>query len=408
MRNNVLICLLCFLPALSLSADSSELEDWENFDDLDSLFNVEEAVEEVEEPMADLGEDLERSGFTWGGRFDSEYTGLWSWTEEPLLNKWREADREAATPELSVDLYFDSRPDENFRVFGKLNLSYPEDTITIKELFADFDWEDKAYFRAGKQTVHWGVGYLYSPADVINLTAIDPLDFEAKREGPIAWKTQVPVDIHNAYLYVLYTGEDESGDFGDLALAPKVELVMGNNELGLGGYLQEGASPGMMATLTGPLRDFDYFGEAMLQYASREEELFFAGTAGFNYWKESKDLRLLGQYYYDGEKFSYLDTENKSGLHQGAAYLSWGSIGESDFDFTALWMGVFDEAAGMVRPEIIWKPLDMASLTTGVNWYYGDYLLHTTGLGLLPEGERGALNTRFEVFLTFKLGYGAF
>lgn len=335
--------------------------------------------------------------------------------------------------------FFDSRPEKDFRVFGKFELSYPESSITIKELFADFDWEDKAYFRIGKQTVNWGVGFLFSPADLINLTPIDPLDFEAEREGPIAWKTQMPLGKHNAYLYLLYTGEESLGKMENLAAAPRVEFVLGSNELGLGGYFQKGRTPKVMTTLTGPLGDLDYFGEILVQYGAdsdfytaktvpsaigenpsmedlisayydteqREDEIFFAGTAGINYWKESWDFRLLAQYYYDQERFSFRHPEEQ-GLHQGAAYLSFGTIADSDFDFTALWMGLITEGTGMVRWELTWRPLEMASLSTGMNCYYGDYRLHTTGQGLLPDDYNAEGNTRLELFLTVRLGYGGF
>ncbi|HPU65674.1 MAG TPA: hypothetical protein PLW89_07585, partial [Limnochordia bacterium] len=81
---------------------------------------------------------------------------------------------------LDSQLYLDARPDPNFRAFGKVGLGYDasggEDAFKSKllELFADFNYDNKVFFRAGKQNVKWGVGYFFSPADIINIGRIDP------------------------------------------------------------------------------------------------------------------------------------------------------------------------------------------------------------------------------------------
>ena len=85
----------------------------------------------------------------------------------------------------------------------------------------------------------------------------------------------------------------------DIAVAPKVEMVMGRSELGFGAYLQRGKVPRLMATLSSSLGDFGLFAEAvvskgsdrgfvgelgLLDYPIREEDkLFFHATAGATY-----------------------------------------------------------------------------------------------------------------------------
>ena len=76
--------------------------------------------------------------------------------------------------------------------------------ISLHELFLDYTLWDRLYLRAGKQTVNWGVGYFFSPADVINIGRIDPFDAEAPREGPLALKAHYPMGSNNYYVYVIF------------------------------------------------------------------------------------------------------------------------------------------------------------------------------------------------------------
>src|SRR5690606_37537514 len=99
-------------------------------------------------------------------------------------------------------LYVDARPRRDFRAFAKLKGSGAwregagdaDVTAALHELFVDVDHKDRAFFRIGKQTVTWGVGYFFSPADVINVGRINPEDPEAEREGPVAVRLHVPED----------------------------------------------------------------------------------------------------------------------------------------------------------------------------------------------------------------------
>ena len=99
----------------------------------------------------------------------------------------------------------DLRPDPTWRAFVKgkyaANIGYeswPEGKSTeaadfsLHELFLDYTLLDKLYLRAGKQTINWGVGYFFSPADVINVGRIDPFDAEGSR--PVSWFTH-PVGV---------------------------------------------------------------------------------------------------------------------------------------------------------------------------------------------------------------------
>ena len=76
-------------------------------------------------------------------------------------------------------------------------MSYGADTgvsLALSELFADFDVDNRVFVRAGKQTVNWGVGTFFSPANLINLDEIDPEDPHCRtlrtgqRQGATAYR----------------------------------------------------------------------------------------------------------------------------------------------------------------------------------------------------------------------------
>jgi hypothetical protein len=416
-----LILLLFVFPVLA--------QEEENFDD---LFEGEILVEEGE-PTAEEGngEDLfesdlfEESSETgaaeevapeeaflvsdeleWGGSFELTFDAQVNWNGYPA--PWHAEFWEAPSTlasRLETDLFFDARPERDFRVFGKVKAAYqyPEDwDIGIFELFSDFQFKDLLFFRAGKQTVQWGVGYFFSPADVLNLVSIDPEDPEAEREGPIAVKTHFPFAAHNLYLYLIANDIDKPYE---IAVAPKLELLLGNYELGIGGFYQIDLTPKGMLTLTGPLWDLDLFAEAMIQWGSDrnfvdfgpppsidpvEDILRFSGTAGFSYTNADWNLSLFVQYYRNGQAYDSYDyvvllaAANPEtgfvsstdilypGRHYLAASIGWSELLDSDFGLSLLYVANLSDGSGLITPTVTWDPIDYVSLSTGLRISYSN------------------------------------
>ncbi|MBN2553991.1 MAG: hypothetical protein JXB06_14535 [Spirochaetales bacterium] len=344
----------------------------------------------------------------WGGSFELALDAMVSWDGYPA--PWE--DEFWRTPAslgtwLYTDLFFDARPERDFRVFGKVKAEYAypaEWDIRIFELFADFQYKDLLFFRAGKQTVQWGVGYFFSPADVLSLVSIDTEDPEAEREGPIAIKAHLPFAAHNAYLYLVANDIDRPRE---IAVAPKLELLLDRYELGIGAFYQVDLAPKGMLTLTGPLWDLDLFAEAMVQWGSDrifvrpspvdpfyepysvEGEPLFSGTAGFGYRNPDWDIVLVAQYYYNGQ--AYEDGQLPAlalqaledgainstdllypGRHYLAAGLNWFEILDSRFTFSLLYLANFSDGSGLINPSLSWAPIEYLSFTTGLRITYSD------------------------------------
>ena len=207
-----------------------------------------------------------------GGSYRFSLTGEAHWASlTDLADEPLQPESHSATVDLGATVFLDARPADDFRVFGKADLSYPfttdadaqlarefDDIVTVKELFSDFTIGDVLFLRGGKHTIAWGVGYFFSPADVLNLTAIDPDDPEAEREGPVSLRVNLPIDFHNLYLYAIADPVDGGVQ---LAAAPKAEVVLDGAEVGIGAYYHPDRVPRAMLTLTTSLLDFDLFAE---------------------------------------------------------------------------------------------------------------------------------------------------
>jgi len=411
------------------------------------LFGESDLIEEVgEEDLAPSLEDtlLTNDGVEIGGEYTFTVNPSWRWNRANIgFDEFPLADEESLDIELETSLFFDARPDEDFRVFGKVKGAYPftEDTVVVTELFSDFNMNDRIFFRGGKHLVSWGVGYFFSPADIINLTPINPRDPEAEREGPISLKTNIPFGAHNFYLYKIADDVDEPTE---LSLAPKVELVLGNSEIGLGAFLKKDGPQAGMITLTTPSGDFDFFGEGVFSYGApkrfvretdislehplglevidRDDDIFLSGTLGFKYSNQDDlgnfNITLIGQYMYYGYGYEdpdilkdnsqgvafflsqnelCLDDLTFPGRHYAASSINWDSLFDSDFSIMLFWMGNLSDGSGQVKPTISLKRSDELKFSLSLPVTYGE-----EGNEFTPGGSMIAVS--FEV----SFGSGSF
>lgn len=316
---------------------------------------------------------------------------------------------------LGTQVYLDARPDPNFRLFAKAGISYAlsekltpprEEHLEVKlqELFADFNYDNKVFFRAGKQNVKWGVGYFFSPADTINIGRIDPLDPEAEREGPAALKIHYPKGSSNYYLYALF---DDVKELQDLALAPKMEFVAGKTEFGLGAFYQRGKHPRLMATVSSSFGEVGFFGEAVLSFGSdrgflepkgpvyevvQKDGLFVQATAGGMYRYQDRDGRLdlaaTLQYYFLGSLALM-----GSGRHYLAASLTWNRIFGSKLTASTLVLANLSDQSGLVSATLRLPSHGKFSPSVGIRSTFG-----------APGTEYGAAGRAVTVYAAVSVG----
>ncbi len=432
---------------------------------------------------------LKRDQVRIGGSFSGKLGTSFTWT-----NPWEgnrdilKADSSSLNPTIASTLFFDARPDEDLRLYGSVKTAWPftnsytfltgatyvnspTSTVTtekqslsalnlqIFELFADFVWNDRAFFRFGKHTVKWGVGYFFSPADVLNLTAIDVSDPTAQREGPISLRALVPIPgtQNNLWGYLLLPGSLASASGGsagteafkpeDLGYAGKAEFLVGNYEIGLGGFYQQNHAPRLIATATGSLGRFDLFSEATASWGNdrkyvtslvptlssedRDDRWYFQGTAGFLYTARDGYTSIAAQYYYNGEGYGYEERENLinqftalpqtfqdslapvlrgllygASQHYGALSVSRSELFIKDLSASLLVMANLSDLSGFLTPSLTYKVFKYMNLSLSPTFVW--YIDGLWGTGKNSEYILLNKGPAVTISLTTGLGSGRF
>lgn len=413
----LVILILLISPVFAETVDEAELfgssEDdlfgsSDSEDDLfgssdDDLFGgSDDLLTDIENSETDMGSAMltNEQPVVIGGSYSFSLTPGWGW-------KFDESDDIGAiSANLSSRLYFDARPDESIRVYGKAVLSYPfdenyeltdsnpdpnttdnimvstrsfSDVLSVQELFSDFTVGDDLFVRVGKQNLNWGVGYFFSPANLLNISSIDPLDPEAELTGPVSIKMNKPVGIDNIYGYVIIPSSNVALD--GLKYAAKYEKVIGNSEIGLGGLYTYGDDPIVMSTLSTSIGDVALFAEGTASFAAIDD-VQFAATAGGRYsWSAPESdlsLNLAGQYYYDGSSEDYphkmaanVSVNLNSKISVGATWLESGVEGLPPQAVVEYGTDHID--IKLVQPNITWRPFEYFNIQLSGIYLYGDF-----------------------------------
>lgn len=329
---------------------------------------------------------------------------------------FRKAEDKNFTYSGLLQINIDARPVESFRFFAKAETEYPfldadtngmidvEEALKIQELYADFNIAQAVYGRIGKQTIAWGVGRYFSPADVLNLTPIDLDDPDAERTGPVALKLHASGFLSNFYAYII---ANDITSVSDIAIAPKFETVIGSMEFGIAGFYRYDMAPKLITVATFPVGDVDLYTELVAAWGSDktyadgsggiytiENRPIFHATAGFSYKYTDPlgngALSSSGQFWFNGEGYpdpslailakndprivakTILpgDLENPD-RYYSALNLSFSNMFKSSATVAASWFGAFGGATGRITPSISYAFNEDFSLTAKVPINYG-------------------------------------
>lgn len=396
MMNKAIFLLFCLLPFMTLTADDMDFlfeeetgseeisETEESSEDFDSLFEGDNFTEITEENMT-TGLDklfLVSENTVIGGKINFSLKS----TIIPNIS-------EKTTPDLGGKIYLEARPEDDFKVFlkGSIDIPFNEGSaesvnFTLTEMFTDFNYKDSVYFRAGKFKINWGVGRYFSPADVLNITEIDPDDPDLEREGPVSLKTNIPLGIKDFNFYIIAPNGYDSAL--DTTFAASYSWLFGDIEATIGGIYRPDYAPRAMMTMTSSLGDLSWYTEKVLSYGLDEEisdRFYFSGTAGGSYSLSSEDvdtgLKLSAQYYYNGEEDS----------HSLMSSASVTNILGSEVNFSVNNLNDLKDFSGRVNTSLSHNLLDLFSLSAGMNYNYSG------------QSERTLDNP---LSLEFKVGFG--
>ena len=466
--------------------DTGSLEDELFGGDTEALVTPEQANAETQKNGISLTGDLktatlalESNKLRIGGSLNAELGLKYVWTD-PYTKK-NDAKKAFLNPEVAqlqptigANLFFDARPVQDLKLYGKFIFEFPFEknlngkisvpkslvppngvdipvsvngspNFKIWELYTDFSTKDIAFFRFGKHTVKWGTGYFYSPADVINISRIDPQKPTEDREGPVSLRTHIviPKTQYNIWLYLLPDTETFKPQY--TAGAAKAEFVFGDWELGVGGWYRYEKAPRFITTLSGSIAgkvavfaegvfawgsDYTYYrdDDALTPYTVKNKP-FFQATLGGSYSNADSHTMLAFQYYYNGfgytnsraadriadsaadalnnknftdpgvkeilEKSREVAAMGNRGQHYIAFTVSQNKIGTEDLTANLFQQFAITELEGLTTLSLNWKIFKFVQMSTGPIFSYP----------LSPASHsKGSIGYN----LSFKLGGGKF
>ena len=488
MKKIAIFIFVLFIPFFVFAQEnSSDLENDLFGGDEDTLISADEARSDSKSNLkfkADLEKatlSLESKKMRIGGSLSSSMGINYAWIDpyskkDDYLKSFKDGKGSFNTT-LNGSLFFDARPNEDLKLYGKFLFGFPFEkslsgqgaaiippvpsippifyglklpafvevsgvpNIKIQELYTDFSAKNIAFFRFGKHAVKWGTGYFYSPADVINISRIDPQDPTADREGGISLRTHIiiPKTQHNIWLYLLPPGQGEDFDPKYTAGAAKGEFVVGNWELGFGGWYKYEKAPRLITTVSGSIAgkvavfgegvfawgsDYTYYKADMSPYTEKNKP-FFQATLGGSYSNADTNTSIALQYFYNGFGYSNTDTvqdilseaavhiKNKNythrsvlasgdilamgnmGQHYIALNISQNKLGTDKLSLNLFQQFAISELEGFSKLTLNWKIYKFASMSTGPSFSY-------------PLSPSSKTKGEVRYSLSFRLGGGTF
>ncbi|MCL2793158.1 MAG: hypothetical protein FWD87_08695 [Spirochaetaceae bacterium] len=308
----------------------------------------------------------ERDGIILRKSFNSTAAASAGWTGFPQLNNLSEGFDVIPGAVAEARLSFIARPSPIFSMGGSVftevdhHSVVPDWTdIAIDELYADYIWNDKAFFRMGKFPMAWGNGRIFGPGNLM-----------IQSEKGLTFRATLPTVMDGVTIAAL-ANDHYSAAPGtpflikrDTVGAVLLEKVFGSVHFALGGRSHRdltNTTAALAAFKTVVLRT-DVFTDLVLHH-DNEEGFYFRTVAGF--FREWEKLQMYGEYYFDG-----LMEENKG--HNLGFAIGYKNIFSGPVDVGVEWRHAFVDNSGRVFPAITFSPWPLIRINFGIPILYGD------------------------------------
>lgn len=372
------------LAAASLEAGVAGAQD----ESLDDLFD--DPVEDVVLAQTDidhLAQYTTDTGIRWGGNFNAVGGVSAGWTAWP-----DPSDLTAGFDGLyglvpKATMYADARPDPDFRFYGSvvvtmdpLNGQATWDVVSINELFIDYTWLGQVFVRLGKHDIAWGQARLFEGYTDLMADAIEGFSLRAS----------MPTWLDGVSALVL-VNDEEVFSYRQVTYAGKAELILLGGMLSVGARWQIDAGLDALVSLKKVAWHTDLFAD--IEYHGAADSRYAKVLAGF--YREWDDLKLYGEYWYDGSNPSYFDQTF------GVAF-GYNNLGATTIDLGLQWIHTFVDNSGIATAGITWKPWKFIEATIAVPVAYGaDASRYATSYNTDPGKRRIALVFGLEMDVSF-------
>ena len=346
--------------AVSDQTDESEEAVFE--ENIDDLFNNPEEDIIAEDSEEDHLTQFEESDkVLLNGHYYARGGGGIGWNKTPDPSDLSDGLVPVFGAESEASLSFDARPDPTFRFYGKIYTEIDPDGSSegwtdpeFEELFSDYNWLDKAYFRMGKHQVKWGQGRIFTPGDLVE-----------ESEDGVTIRVTLPTVLDGVSFVSFYDDsfieEDEAIGSEDLAYGMIADKTFGNVNLSVGGRFRKSEKLRTLNSFKTVLFGTDLFSDVVTHFDQNEKPLFEV-LAGF--FREWPDFKFYGEYCFDGSSENYDD--HSIGLAAG-----YKNIFSTSLDFAIEWQHAFIDDSGSILPVLRWAPWKNVKASIGVPVIYG-------------------------------------
>jgi hypothetical protein len=368
-------------------------------------------------------EALERERLGLSGNLEA--SGSYLLTREFLRGETGQEDNELGLM-VQGDFLLDARLTKGFRAFLDLGIGtvvgQPTALIGLKEVFIDFNAANVVYFRAGKQVLQWGRGYLWNPTDLINVQRKSFSDLEALREGVFGLRA----DVVFARAFHLYTFLDlnDVQDLSDLAVAARAEFLLGSVEFAFSGWAKPSEIPVFGFDLSAPLFwNISFHGEGTLSWGYPVDKMTTGGSAdpirdrlvprvsvGLSRSFTAGDIQdrivVNTEFYYNGLGYAenmfeilnadldpthlsdFLTTYYQSGdygTYYGALFVTINRLFKTNLTLNLSGLGNFSDLSFIAMADLAYAPVNNFTLSLSISSFLGADLREYTTLARVSD-----------------------
>lgn len=360
----VLAVLLLVSATVGLAAQEESLDDL--FDDpaADTLV--------VETETDHLASYVTAEAIKFNGSFKATGGVAAGWTSWPRLEDPARYFDGTIGLTATASLSFDARPDPDFRLYGNVSTSMNPlsgsngwSGFALGELFVDYTWLDNVFIRMGQQSMSWGQGRLFEAVTNVMSDAASGFSFRAS----------LPTLLDGVQAVALIN-RGAVASWQELCYAARADKLFWGTLVSAGVRYQRDEGLKALVSVKKTVFGVDLFGDLVVYRhdASGYEQIL----AGF--FKEWKDVKLYGEYYYNGATWPAGPAETRAPFdgflaagsdHTLGLACGFNNVFGTPVDAGFKLIHTFFDGSGLAMAGLTWKPWKMISATLALPVAYG-------------------------------------
>ncbi len=308
------------------------------------------------------------------------------WSETPWY--WEDQDQvftNVIGADLTSDFIFDFQLSPQLRAYQSVSIDFPGYTFDLDSFWAEYNLENRAFFKLGHYAESWGLGGNYAFTNLLSR-----LPENGGGGDAYTFRTNLPMGVGGLQLLTMARsgwvdgGNVENMEAGDLGYGVKYNYAHPLADMNLGVFYHDLMPLRAIFTAKSTLFDStEVFLQGLAAFPNQQdtEDSVYSGSIGLadDFFREKLTVNL--EYFYNGEVYSKV-VETDSGWtedetspfikgHNGAFNLYY-NTGIRNLNLFSRLLYNFDENTGKWAPGFHFKPYDDLSVYLSVPMAIGD------------------------------------